>query len=242
MSIMNPSGRTPTVRAVRSFDMRVVDEPWPFADENAEKIGIHWAEAAAKNGALFNGRVLVARDLVIEDDIARGTYVQIDFAALLYWRNLGFPIQAQACNGFGSAVVVSRDGAVLLGAMGKHTANAGRMYFPAGTPDPNDVVGDRLDIDGSLVRELREETGLGADLVRPSETRWVVEDRPIVSCARRVDTDLTADELEAHVNAFLAKETEPELAAVRMVRSRADIDAERMPAYVRALLEELLPA
>lgn len=237
---MNPSGMAPSVRPVCGFDMRVVREPWSFAVDNAEKIAAHWAEASARNPHLFNGRVLVARELAVEDGLVRGFYVEIGFAALLYWRSLGFPLDAGAWNGFGSAVVVSRDGAVLVGEMGKHTANAGRMYFPAGTPDRSDVVGERLDIDGSILRELGEETGLGPDVARPSEQRWAVMDRPLVSCARRIDVGLTADELETRVNAFLASEKEPELVAVKLIRSRGDIDPQRMPAYVCALLAELV--
>lgn len=241
MSIMNPSGGTPTVRPVRGFDMRVASEPWPFAEANRQKIEAYWADASAGNPHLFNGRVLVARHLAVEDGLVRGTYVEIPFAALLYWRSLGFPREAEAYNGFGSAVVVSRDGAVLVAEMGPHTANGGRIYFPAGTPDPSDVSGDRLDIDASLVRELQEETGLGPDVARPSAQRWAVTDRPIVSCARRIDVDLLGDELEQRVTAFLASEENPELVAVRLVRSRADIDPAFMPAYVRALLMELVP-
>ena len=48
-----------------------------------------------------------------------------------------------------SGTVRSSDGAYLLGVMNRHTANAGRVYFPAGTPDPDDIVGARVDLDGS---------------------------------------------------------------------------------------------
>lgn len=242
MSIMNPSGAAPTVQPVDGFDMRVAKQSWPYAEARRAEIAAHWATAAAQNAALFDGRVLVARELGIAGGVVCATYVEIAFSALLYWRNQGFPPEAGAYNAFGSAVVVARDGAVLVAEMGAHTSNPGRVYFPAGTPDLSDVRGEVMDIDSSILRELAEETGLGGGMVRPGGQRWMVMDRPIVSCARRLDVDLTGDALLAHVRAFLDSEAEPELAGVRLVRSRADIDPQCMPAYVCALLGELVPA
>jgi 8-oxo-dGTP pyrophosphatase MutT (NUDIX family) len=241
VKMLNPSAAPPVLHEVGGFDMRVSAEPWWFAERHAEEIAAHWRAAAAKNPALFNGRVLIARELLVEDGIVRATYVEIDYSVLLYWRSLGFPSLGGAANCFGAGVVVTADGAVLLAEMGRHTANAGRIFFPAGTPDRSDLRGDRLDIESSILRELGEETGLTRSVVRPSEQRWAILDGPLAACARRLDTDLDADELEERIRGFLAEEEQPELGGVVLARSMADVDPVRVPAYAQALLRRLLP-
>ena len=53
-------------------------------------------------------------------------------------------------------------GAFLLGEMAALTANAGKIYFPAGTPDPSDRSGDTLDPARSVTRGVAAGTGLPA--------------------------------------------------------------------------------
>ena len=43
-----------------------------------------------------------------------------------------------------------RTSAFLLGVMGQHTARAGCIYFPAGIPDPSDIVDERVDLSRSV--------------------------------------------------------------------------------------------
>ncbi|WP_204278261.1 NUDIX hydrolase, partial [Escherichia coli] len=57
-----------------------------------------------------------------------------------------------------------------------HTANAGKIYFPGGTPDLGDVVGSRVDLDGSVRRELAEETGLSPEELTIEDGFWLRED------------------------------------------------------------------
>ncbi|WP_204278100.1 hypothetical protein, partial [Escherichia coli] len=52
------------------------------------------------------------------------------------------------------------------------TANAGRVYFPCGTPDRADVSGDRVALAESAARELAEETGLSVPEGAPES--WVL--------------------------------------------------------------------
>ena len=113
----------------------------------------------AEKSALWNGRVLLGRNPVFEGERLSASYFETDFASFLAWRDWGFPDNS-VFNGFGMGALLSSDGAFALGEMGQHTANAGRIYFPSGTPDLDDVRDGAVDISGSVARELKEETGL----------------------------------------------------------------------------------
>ncbi len=239
MSILNPSGRAPILGDVTEFDCRVTDGGWAWAEANADKIAAHWLEAVARKPDLFDGEVLIATEVGIEKSHVVSEHAVIRYSALTYWRHLGFP-RAEAFNLFGAGIVVTRDGAVLLGRMAAHTANAGFTYFPCGTPDPDDVVDGKLDVDGSIVRELEEETGLAAALLIPSDQKWISWDGPLFACARRYDLDLTAAEAETIVRAHLATQAKPELENVFFVRSLDDIPNLNVPVYAVALLGQVL--
>ena len=215
------------------------DRPWPWAEANQDAIAAHWSRLVAEQPALFNGEVLVLRQGGVEAGVYRGTYSRTRYAAFLYARDVGYP-DTTTRNAFAMGALRSRDGAFLLGIMGSHTANRGRIYFPAGTPDLSDVVDGRVDLAGSVARELHEETGLDpADLVFGDP--WTVIDHfPRVALIRPVGIDLSAAEAKRLIEANLAAQEEPELSGIHIVASEADLDEDRMPEFMCAYLRREL--
>ena len=165
-----------------------------------------------------------------------GSYFETDFASFLAWRDWGFTDRS-VLNAFPQAALKAADDAFLLGVMGDHTANAGHIYFPSGTPDPADIVGDRVDIGASLVRELTEETGLGADDVTIEPGWTAVFDGPRIALFRVVRSTEPATLFRRRILANFASVADPELADIRIVRSPADY-APQMTGYVTAYLDD----
>jgi 8-oxo-dGTP pyrophosphatase MutT (NUDIX family) len=219
--------------------------PWDFACEEAARIDAHWRERLAQKPKLFDGRVLLLRNGEIVDSseggILRGAFFETDFRNFLAWRDFGFP-DREVHNCFAMAALRSSDGAWLLGEMGQHTAAAGKIYFAAGTPDPSDIFGDRVDLPGSVNREMKEETGFSPDEAAPSPGwRLVVEGQRIACMQERV-LAITAEEAFLRVEKFIAADPEAELARLHVVRDVADIDAERMPKFTQVFLRDAFAA
>src|SRR5262249_39123235 len=129
------------------------------------------------------------------------------------------------------------DGAFVMGEMGPHTSTAGRIYFPAGTPDPDDIVGDRVDIAGSVRRELEEETGLTPDDYE-ADPHWdCISAGAAIALIRILNVATSADALRARIEANLSRQKQPELSGIHLVRARADISA-AMPRVVAAFIEQ----
>jgi 8-oxo-dGTP pyrophosphatase MutT (NUDIX family) len=223
------------IRRVTALDLKVEPWDWPFARERRDDIAAHFAERQREKPGLWNGRILLGRDARFDGGRFSASYFATDFAGLLAWRDWGFPDRT-AFNGFGMGALRAADGAFVLGEMGAHTANAGRLYFPAGTPDLADVDGGTLDLAANVAREVEEETGLTpADYCASPHWDCVVTGASI-ALMRVLDAAEPGEALQRRIEANLAAQAEPELAGVRLVRSRDDLTA-AMPRFVTAFLE-----
>jgi len=226
----------PVVRLARA-ELRFAPRRWAFAKERRAEIDTHFAGLSRGNPHAFNGRVLMLHTFEIKDAVLRGAYYETDFASFIAWRDWGWPDQSVR-NCFGQAALRAADGAFVLGVMAAHTMNAGRIYFPSGTPDPKDVVGDRVDLDGSVLRELTEETGLTAADVSLDPGWHAVLAGPRLAMLKPVRSPLSAEALRARILAHTAAEAHPELADVRIVRGPADLD-HMMPEFIQDYLLEM---
>ena len=225
---------------VAELDLRLVHFEWSFARDRAAEIEAHWKGRRAKLPSLFNGRVLLmaSHEFATRADgalVLRGDYFEADFAAFLAWRDFGFPGEA-VCNGFAMAALQSSDGAFLLGEMAAHTANGGAIYFAAGTPDRQDVFGERVDLAASVTRELEEETGISAAKTT-SEASWiVVHAPPRVACTKIMRLDIPAEAAKARIEAFLARDSHAELSRMHIARRAGDLDPARTPDFIKDFL------
>ena len=233
---MRNSGMAPPrIHRVETLELSVAPFAWPFAQARAGEIAAHFAEKQREKPKLWNGRILLGRAPSFDGTHFSACYFEAGFADLLAWRDWGFP-DRDVFNGFGMGALRTSDGAFVLGEMGADTANAGRIYFPAGTPDLDDISGDSLDIAGSVTREIREETGL-APIDYRAEPYWdCVVSGPAIAMMRTLQLEMSGEEARAKIEANLAAQQHPELAAVHLVRSRSDFTT-TMPLFVTAFLE-----
>jgi 8-oxo-dGTP pyrophosphatase MutT (NUDIX family) len=223
--------------AVERLDLRFAPRAWRFAAERRADIDAHFDALKRTRPALWNGRVMLLHEWALLDGRFEGAYFDTDFASMIAWRDWGFP-DPLVRNCFAQGALRSADGAFLLGVMGAHTANAGKIYFPSGTPDLDDIIGDAVDLDGSVMRELIEETGLDVRDVEPASGWHAVFAGPRIGMMKILQSAEPATALRGRILDFLARQRTPELADVRIVRSPADYDP-MMPAFITAFLDEI---
>jgi 8-oxo-dGTP pyrophosphatase MutT (NUDIX family) len=225
----------PVIHRVTTLDLSFHPSPWPFAEERRADIDAHFAVKRAERPKIWNGRILLGRNPDFTGDRFSAAYFDADFASFLAWRDWGFP-DRDVFNGFGMGALRCADGAFLLGEMGQHTSNAGRIYFPSGTPDLDDISHDAVDISGSVAREVEEETGLSAADYRAAAHWDCVVSGAAIAMIRILDVALTGEQLRARIEANLARQQQPELAAVHLVRGTSDLTP-AMPRFVTAFVE-----
>jgi hypothetical protein len=223
-----------SISHVDRLDLAFTPKAWRFAAERRDEIDAHFAALKRDKPALWNGRVLLMHEHALDNGVHRGAFLETDYASFRFWRDQGSP-EAGVVDCFGAAALIAADGACLLGVMGPHTANAGWIYFPCGTPGPEDIAGGKVDLDFSVGRELMEETGLAAAEFRAEPGWTAVTAMPIIAHIKVLRSRERADVLRARILDHLARERQPELGDIRIVRGPGDFDS-AMPAFVTAFL------
>jgi len=228
---------TAEICQVARLDLRFEQRLWAFADDNRAAIDTSFAAKQKANPTLWNGRVLLAHEYGVADGVCSGAFLETDFASFNVWRDWGRP-PASVVNCFAAPVLRGSDGAFLLGVMGAHTANAGQIYFPCGTPEPIDVVDGRVDLEHSARHELKDETGLDFEDLDP-EPGWLsIRLQTWAMVAKVLKAREPAEALRNRILGHLAPQAQPELADIRVVRGPADLDS-MMPPFVSVFLRHM---
>ncbi len=233
-------GKGEGLATLTGVDLRVEPHDWAFAREEAGRVDAHWDDLRVGNPSLFDGLVLLAHAIELDGGVLRGRCFVTGYRSFIAWRDFGYP-GAPVFNCFALPALRAACGAFMLGEMSATTANAGRLYFPAGTPEPADAdAHGRVDFDANILRELEEETGLTAADVTLDPTWRLVRAGPLVALAKVARSPLDAGALQARFAATRATQAEPELDRLVPVRDAGDFDAERMPAFMLRYLADAL--
>ncbi len=225
---------------VETCNLTAVDRPWPYAQDDAVAIDAHWHARTAKNPKFFNGRIRMLSSYSIDGGTLHGQFLETDFKNFLYWRDQGEP-ETGVLDAFGSALIRSSDGGVLLGRQRAGNINTGVAYLPGGFIDPRDVnVSGRIDIAASTAREVMEETGLSAQCLTRRPGFVLAFYKCQLSIVVEYTCDLEADELCDQVMAYLSADDASELAEVVMVHHKSQLEGMALAPYARLLLASLL--
>lgn len=224
-----------TLVPVNRLDLVFEPRSWTFADSRAVDISRHFSALKRERLGIWNGKVLMLARYSIADGVFSGSYFSVDFASFLAWRDWGFP-DRNVHDCFAMGAMRASDGAFLLGVMAGGTANAGKIYFPCGMPDHDDIVAGKVDLEGNIRRELREEIGIDAAefVAKPGWTTVLAG--PWIAHVKLLQAREDAATLRARMLEHLARQADPELSDVRIINGPADLDP-MMPRVVGAYLQ-----
>ncbi len=221
------------VLPLRSIDIRLEEQPHPFEIENRAAIAAHWAKESRANPALFNGRMVLPLTARIADGILEGISRPIEFATFLFWRSR--TEKEGGLHIFAHAVPISADGAIIAVRMAPHTANPGRIYCAAGSFEPEDFIGGRLDFSYNTHREVMEETGIDLGGVRHEAGYGLLRAGRTILVFRRYMFEETADAIAARIADHIARQTEHEIDQAVIIR--ADARPPNLTPHMHCLLD-----
>lgn len=213
---------------------------WEFESSHASDISKIWTFLTEKQPKIFNGAVLMSHhtsgsELSLEVNLLRTSY-----AAFMAWRELNHPVKtAKLC--FPIAAIKTSDEFFVLGTMASHTSNAGLSYFPSGTLNDDDVLEDgTVALEDSLIREVREETGLTSDDYELTAGWTRVENDVRCAFFKEARLRLSRAEASERIAQFLQSQIEPELSGMLFVRTSSDVEGLSLPVVQREYFSKVL--
>ncbi|MET3612234.1 hypothetical protein ABID16_000539 [Rhizobium aquaticum] len=226
-----------TLFDLSGYNISVAAGPHPLYHQKREEIEANWLDEHEANPALFNGEMLIHRDIRID---AAGRLVATGhltpFATMLWWRKQQERPVAEHL--FPIAVPITRDGAILAIEMSAKTANAGRIYCAAGSLDAHDVVDGKVDLDANMLREVAEETGIDLSAATPVGGYLGVRVMRAVTLFRIFRLPYDAEEACALVRHHMETDHEQEIAGPVIIRDKSR-EGRNYPAFMPPIIDRI---
>lgn len=207
--------------------------PHPFEVKNTDDIEANWRREVAANPALFDGTIVLLSEITYASGRLTGRCHAVRYATLLHWRRSR---PAGAEHAYAHAALVASDGALVAVRMGAHTANAGKVYFAAGSFEPFDFRDGLVDIDANMAREVLEETGLDISAAPVDADYHLFSQNANTVIFRRYYLGEPADAIAERIAAFVASEAEPEIDGPVIIRGGGGYP-DGMAPHMRAIVD-----
>lgn len=229
-----------SVERLESLQVTLTCAPWPFAEEHVEAIASNWARRSAENPSFWDGEVLVLRGLRRAGKGREAVFSRERFSSFLYWRD--FPaLDPIGLDGFGSAIIRSAEGHVLVGKGAAATLNAGLVYLPGGFIDARDARSDgTVDVSACAAREVAEEIGVSvADLERVPGVLVARHGRHC-SFATEWRSSLSSGLMLQRLREQMARQGDQEMRDIELVRTVAELHGRDVIGYAGLIVRNLL--
>jgi 8-oxo-dGTP pyrophosphatase MutT (NUDIX family) len=211
---------------VDQVDVVLDPSPHPFEQDNQRAIAENWQREIAAKPALFDGTVVLLSEFGYDRGRLFGRCHAVRYSTFMYWRTDRVGTVAHA---FAHPMLVTKDNALIAIRMAAHTVNAGRVYFAAGSFEPEDFPDGRVDPHGNMAREVLEETGLDISKARRGERHYALATTRGTVIFRRYFLDDDADQIASRIRDFVDGESEPEIDEPIIIRNARDLPAGLMP-------------
>ncbi len=201
---------------------------------------MNWRRRCLENPAFFNGTVHLLGEHSFEGRVFKAVLARTPFKEFLYWKDSGYPDRG-VFDVFGSALLRSREGYVILGRQREGNLNAGLVYLPGGFIDERDVSPDgRVDISRNILRELGEEIGLEPHLAEQQPGFLVSFAGQLASIAAEFRSPLPAAQIVERFEQHIADNDGSELVSIEVVPSVDALDRLTVPKYADAIIRAVL--
>lgn len=222
------------VLPVDRIDVRLEAGPHPLETGMKAEIDANWEAEKVRTPALFDGTVVLLSELSWRDRKLAGRCHAVRYATFLYWRrNRAI---AGAGHAFAHAMLVSSDNALVAIRMAAHTLNSGRIYFAAGSFEPEDFPGCRVDLHRNMSREVLEETGIDIGASRRDRRHHVLASSAGTVIFRRYHLDAGAETVAERIRRFVEGDPAAEIEGPVIIRGLEDLPEGLMP-HMRPLVE-----
>lgn len=196
------------IKNIENFNINAIIkyEKVKLPEELVLKINDFWKKAVKETPKLWNGELLCVNEFVEDEKNKKIDIIcrKSNYAHYLYNERIGIERKYSCSSLIAGCIFETSDGYYVVGALGKDTSYPGCLQVSGGSADNDDIVGEKIDILSTIVRESKEEININ------------LNDKKLVDSWKIKYIDMPEEELKPHTYIIFAK------AKLKMTKNEMD--------------------